>query len=45
MDAETAPLEHPEYYQYDLEIPDIAEVCRRGSVITSCLLDLTAMSF
>ena len=45
MDAETAPLEHPEYYQYDLEIPDIAEVWRRGSVISSWLLDLTAISF
>ncbi|MFL5908711.1 MAG: phosphogluconate dehydrogenase (NAD(+)-dependent, decarboxylating) [Solirubrobacterales bacterium] len=42
MDAETAPLEHPEYYQYDLEIPEIAEVWRRGSVIGSWLLDLTA---
>jgi 6-phosphogluconate dehydrogenase len=41
-DAETAPLEHPEYYQYDLEIPQIAEVWRRGSVISSWLLDLTA---
>jgi 6-phosphogluconate dehydrogenase len=44
MDAETAPLEHPEYYQYDLEIPEIAEVWRRGSVISSWLLDLTAAS-
>jgi 6-phosphogluconate dehydrogenase len=43
-DAETAPLEHPEYYQYDLEIPEIAEVWRRGSVIGSWLLDLTAAS-
>jgi 6-phosphogluconate dehydrogenase len=41
-DAETAPLEHPEYYQYDLDIPAIAEVWRRGSVISSWLLDLTA---
>jgi len=41
-DAETAPLEHPEYYQYDLDIPEIAEVWRRGSVISSWLLDLTA---
>jgi 6-phosphogluconate dehydrogenase len=41
-DAETAPLEHPEYYQYDLDIPQIAEVWRRGSVISSWLLDLTA---
>jgi 6-phosphogluconate dehydrogenase len=42
MDAETAPLEHPEYYQYDMDIPEIAEVWRRGSVIGSWLLDLTA---
>jgi 6-phosphogluconate dehydrogenase len=44
MDAETAPLEHPEYYQYDLDIPEVAEVWRRGSVISSWLLDLTAAS-
>jgi 6-phosphogluconate dehydrogenase len=43
-DAETAPLEHPEYYQYDLDIPQVAEVWRRGSVISSWLLDLTAAS-
>ena len=41
-DAETAPLEQPEYYQYDLDIPEVAEVWRRGSVIGSWLLDLTA---
>ncbi|HEY8083398.1 MAG TPA: decarboxylating 6-phosphogluconate dehydrogenase [Solirubrobacterales bacterium] len=41
-DAETAPLDHPEYYQYDLDLPEIAEVWRRGSVIGSWLLDLTA---
>ena len=41
-DAETAPLEHPEYYQYDLDIPEVAEVWRRGSVVASWLLDLTA---
>ena len=41
-DAETTPLREPEAYQYDLEIPDIAEVWRRGSVIASWLLDLTA---
>jgi 6-phosphogluconate dehydrogenase len=41
-DAETAPLEHPEYYRYDLDIPEIAEVWRRGSVVGSWLLDLTA---
>jgi 6-phosphogluconate dehydrogenase len=44
MDAETAPLEHPEYYQFDLDIPEVAEVWRRGSVISSWLLDLTATS-
>jgi 6-phosphogluconate dehydrogenase len=43
-DAETAPLANPQYYQYDLDIPDIAEVWRRGSVIASWLLDLTAHS-
>ena len=43
-DAETAPLEHPEYYQYDLDIPEVAEVWRRGSVVGSWLLDLTAAS-
>ncbi len=41
-DAETAPLDHPEYYQYDLDLPEVAEVWRRGSVIGSWLLDLTA---
>ena len=41
-DAETAPLRHPELYQYDLPLPDIAELWRRGSVIGSWLLDLTA---
>jgi 6-phosphogluconate dehydrogenase len=41
-DAETAPLAEPEYYRYDLDIPAIAEVWRRGSVISSWLLDLTA---
>lgn len=41
-DAETAPLQHPEYYQYDLDLPEIAELWRRGSVIGSWLLDLTA---
>jgi 6-phosphogluconate dehydrogenase len=41
-DAETAPLEQPEHYQYDLDIPEVAEVWRRGSVIGSWLLDLTA---
>ncbi len=42
VDAETTPLRTPEYYQYELNVPDIAEVWRRGSVISSWLLDLTA---
>ena len=41
-DAETAPLSDPEYYQYDFDIPAITEVWRRGSVVGSWLLDLTA---
>jgi len=41
-DAETTPLRDPEHYQYDLNLADIAEVWRRGSVIASWLLDLTA---
>lgn len=41
-DAETAPLSNPEFYRYHFDIPDIAEVWRRGSVIGSWLLDLTA---
>ena len=41
-DAETTPLRDPEHYQYDLNLPDIAEVWRRGSVIASWLLDLQA---
>jgi 6-phosphogluconate dehydrogenase len=41
-DAETAPLAHPEYYRYELDIPEVAEVWRRGSVVGSWLLDLTA---
>jgi 6-phosphogluconate dehydrogenase len=41
-DAETAPLEHPEFYSYSLDIPAISEVWRRGSVVESWLLDLTA---
>ncbi len=40
--AETAPLAHPEHYQYDLNLADIAELWRRGSVVSSWLLDLTA---
>ena len=43
-DAETTPLRDPEHYQYDLDLRDIAEVWRRGSVIASWLLDLTAAS-
>jgi len=43
-DAETTPLRHPELYQYDLNLADIAEVWRRGSVISSWLLDLAAIS-
>jgi len=43
-DAETAPLSDPQYYQYDLDLPDIAEVWRRGSVVGSWLLDLTAIA-
>ena len=43
-DAETAPLREAEYYQYDLDLPQITEVWRRGSVIGSWLLDLTAAS-
>jgi 6-phosphogluconate dehydrogenase len=42
IDAETTPLRDPEHYQYDLDLRDVAEVWRRGSVITSWLLDLTA---
>ena len=42
IDAETTPLRNPEHYQYDFNLPDIAEVWRRGSVIASWLLDLTA---
>jgi 6-phosphogluconate dehydrogenase len=42
VDAETTPLREPEHYQYDLNLRDIAEVWRRGSVIASWLLDLTA---
>ncbi|HKH15288.1 MAG TPA: decarboxylating 6-phosphogluconate dehydrogenase [Solirubrobacterales bacterium] len=43
-DAETAPLEDPQYYQYDIDIPEVTEVWRRGSVIGSWLLDLTAQA-
>ena len=43
-DAETAPLSNPECYQYDFDIADVAEVWRRGSVVGSWLLDLTAIA-
>jgi 6-phosphogluconate dehydrogenase len=43
-DAETTPLRHPEHYQYDFNLADITELWRRGSVITSWLLDLTAQA-
>ena len=44
VDAETTPLRHPEHYQYDVNLADVAEVWRRGSVIASWLLDLAAKS-
>lgn len=44
VDAETTPLRHPEHYQYELNLGDVAEVWRRGSVVASWLLDLTAIS-
>jgi 6-phosphogluconate dehydrogenase len=43
-DAETTPMRNPEYYQYELDLPEIAEVWRRGSLIGSWLLDLTAIA-
>jgi 6-phosphogluconate dehydrogenase len=45
VDAETTPLRDPENYQYELNLPDITELWRRGSVIASWLLDLTASAF
>ena len=42
IDAETTPLRNPDYYKYNIDLPDVAEVWRRGSVIASWLLDLTA---
>jgi 6-phosphogluconate dehydrogenase len=45
QDAETTPLRQPELYQYELNLPDVTEVWRRGSVISSWLLDLTAQAF
>lgn len=41
-DAETTPLDHPEYYRYDIDVAEVAELWRRGSVVSSWLLDLTA---
>ena len=43
-DAETAPMEHPEYYRYEIDVGGVAELWRRGSVIASWLLDLTALA-
>ncbi len=42
VDAETTPLRHPEHYKYDIDVAQVAEVWRRGSVVASWLLDLTA---
>jgi 6-phosphogluconate dehydrogenase len=44
VDAETTPLRHPEHYMYDLNLAEITEVWRRGSVIASWLLDLAAIA-
>jgi 6-phosphogluconate dehydrogenase len=44
IDAETAPLSNPEHYQYDIDLAEVAEVWRRGSVVASWLLDLTAIA-
>jgi 6-phosphogluconate dehydrogenase len=44
IDAETTPLRDPEHYQYNFNLPDIAELWRRGSVVASWLLDLTAIA-
>jgi 6-phosphogluconate dehydrogenase len=45
VDAETAPLDSAHYYQYDLDLAKVTEVWRRGSVVSSWLLDLTAQAF
>jgi 6-phosphogluconate dehydrogenase len=45
IDAETAPLRNPEAYQYAIEVAEVAEVWRRGSVVSSWLVDLTAAAF
>jgi 6-phosphogluconate dehydrogenase len=42
--AEETPLEHPEHYQYDIDVPEVTELWRRGSVVASWLLDLTAQA-
>ena len=44
VDAETTPLRHPEHFRYDFNLPDIAELWRRGSVVSSWLLDLSAQA-
>jgi 6-phosphogluconate dehydrogenase len=44
QDAETTPLRHPEHYQYEFNLADVTELWRRGSVISSWLLDLTAQA-
>jgi 6-phosphogluconate dehydrogenase len=44
VDAETTPLRNPEYYRYDFNLADVTEVWRRGSVVSSWLLDLTAQA-
>jgi 6-phosphogluconate dehydrogenase len=44
LDAETAPLESPEHYRYEIDTSEVAEVWRRGSVVASWLLDLTAQA-
>jgi 6-phosphogluconate dehydrogenase len=44
VDAETTPLRNPEHFQYDINLPDVAEVWRRGSVVASWLLDLAAIA-
>jgi 6-phosphogluconate dehydrogenase len=45
IDAETAPIQDPEHYQYDMNLPEITELWRRGSVVSSWLLDLAAHAF
>ncbi|RWX81805.1 decarboxylating 6-phosphogluconate dehydrogenase [Neorhizobium lilium] len=44
VDAETSPLQHPQYYQFDIDVTEVAEVWRHGSVVSSWLLDLLAQS-